>query len=223
MVGGEGKVKDVCAECNNGVLSDLDGYGKKLLSESGLLVHNYVKMSITLRYDYELLLRWLLKISFNSSRTDGAHSHLFEKYVPFILGKSPAPPRHRLACLAYLAAPERLGESNIRQEPFLRITQGSKFLNPFLVRICYGGVSGEHSYTLRLNIFGPVVFHLVLFNESTLPGHSATAIRRLLKLSPGALEIDRKHRLLQLQAGERSWLSLYEHQVNRIRALAGDG
>lgn len=223
MVGGEGKVKDVCADCNNGVLSNLDGYGKRLLSESGLLVKNYVKQSITIRYNFELLMRWLLKISFNSSRTDRVHSHLFEKYIPFILGESPAPPRHRVACLAYLAAPEHLGASNIQQEPFLRIAQGSSLLNPFLVRICYGGIPGEYSYTLRLNIFGPAVFHLMIFHEGTLPGHAALAIRRLLKLTPGALELDRKHRLVQLQAGRSSWLNLYEYQVNRVRALAGDG
>lgn len=223
MVGDEGKIKDVCAECNNSVLGRLDSYGKQLLAESGLLVQNYTKQSLTLRYDYDLLVRWLLKISFNSSRRDGAHRHLFEEYVPFMLGSTPAPTRNQVACLAYLAAPERLGESDIQKEPFIRISRGSKLLNPFLTRICYGSVPGDHSYTLRLNIFGPAVFYLMMFNPNTLPGHAAAAIRRLLKLTPGAVEVTPKRLLIELRSGERSWLSLYENQVNRIRALAGDG
>lgn len=92
MVRGEAKVRDVCAECNHTALSVLDSYGRQLLSDSGLLVQNYTKRTLTIRYDYSLLLRWLLKISFNSSRTDGAHSGLFEEHIQFMRGLSPPPP-----------------------------------------------------------------------------------------------------------------------------------
>ncbi len=222
MVRGEAKVKDVCAECNNGTLSELDSYGKRLLSDSGLFVQNYTKKTLTLRYDYAPLLRWLLKVSFNSSRTDGAHSSLFEDYIAFVRGQSTPPPRYRVACLAYLAAPEVFGKSRIAEESFARVSGGSKLLNPFLVRICYGGIPGEHEYTLRLNIFGPAVFYLLLFRDGVLPGHAASAVRRLLKVVPGAVEITPKLRFVELQAGRKSWLDLYEYQVQRNRAIAED-
>ena len=221
MVGGEAKVKDVCADCNNRVLGELDAYGKDLLSESGLLVHNYLKRSLTLRYDYGLLLRWLLKVSFNSSRTDGAHSHLFEEHIPFILGTVDAPPRYKVGLAAYMASPVVLGQSQVDQEPFRTAARGSKTLNPFLVRICYGFIPGGDVYTLRMNIFGPVVFYMMLFNEGTLPGHAAASLRRFLKMTPGAMELIPTRRFVQLQAGAQTWLDLYAHQVQRVHSIAG--
>jgi hypothetical protein len=221
MVGGEAKVKDVCADCNNRVLGELDAYGKDLLSESGLLVQNYLRRSLTLRYDYGLLLRWLLKVSFNSSRTDGAHSHLFEEHIPFILGTADAPPRYKVGVAAYMASPVVLDQSQVDQEPFRTASRGSKTLNPFLVRICYGFVPGGDFYTLRMNIFGPVVFYMMIFNQGTLPGHAAVAMRRFLKMTPGAMELTPTRRFAQLQAGAQTWLDLYAHQVQRAHSIAG--
>jgi hypothetical protein len=106
MVGGELKVKDVCGKCNSEVLGQLDGYAKSILTESGILVENYIKNHITLTYDYNRLVRWLLKVSFNSSRTDGAHAHLFEEHIPFILGHAPTPIRTKVTVIAYMAAPK---------------------------------------------------------------------------------------------------------------------
>jgi hypothetical protein len=221
MVGGEAKVKDVCADCNNRILSELDSYGKELLSQSGLLVHNYLRRTVTLRYEYGILLRWLMKISFNSSRTDGAHSHLFEEHIPFILGSADTPPRYRVRVAAYLASPIVPDKLQMEQEPFRTASHGAKTLNPFLVRICYGFVPGGDLYTLRILIFGPLVFHLLIFNEGTLPGNAAVAIRRFLKMMPGARELTPTLRLLDLQAGAQTWLDLYAYQVQRAHAIVG--
>ena len=223
MARGESKVKDVCASCNNGTLGILDAHAKKLFVDSGLLVQNYVKSNLVLRYDFALLLRWLLKVSFNSSRTDGAHSHLFERHIPFMLGTSPIPSRSKVAPIAYLAAPEYLGKSRIQEEPFSRVAQDSKVLNPFLVRICYGAVQSTDEYTLRINIFGPLVFYMLMFREDVLPGHAAAAIRRFLKGTAGAVELTPQQRVIQLHAGKQSWLDLYEYQIRRSRALAKGG
>lgn len=220
MVGGEAKVRDVCAECNSGVLSELDSYGKGMLSQAGLLVHNYLGRSLTLPLDHSQLLRWLLKISFNSSRTDGAHSYLFEEFVPFILGESDPPPRHRVALLGYLASPVALDADQIAAEPFKTAARGAQTLNPLLVRICYGVVPGEQSFILRINVLGPLVFFLPIFKPNTLPGHAAAAIRRLQKFHPGAVELTSKKRLVHLQAGSRTWIDLYAHQVQRTRDIA---
>lgn len=219
MVGGEGKVKDVCAYCNNTVLGELDAYGKQLLADSGLLVQNYTKTTLSLKYNYALLLRWLLKISFNSSRTDGVHAPILSQHVQFIRGLAPPPPRHRVATILYLASPELLGRSRIDAEPFVKVAQGSNLLNPFLVRISYGIQPMENQYLLRLNIFGPAVFYLMLFHEHVLPGHAAVAIRRLLKQIPTGVELCTRRKLVEVGAGEQSWLDLYGPQVARTMAL----
>lgn len=222
MIGGEAKVKDVCAACNNGVLSDLDAYGKQLLVNSRILIQNFVKRSVSVRYEYSTLLRWLLKISYNSSRTDGAHAYLFDEHVPFILGSKTLPPRSRIALVAYLAAPELLDKSRITAEPFVKVAKGSNVLNPFLVRISYGLRRGE-PYTLRVNIFGPIVFYLLMFDTDTKPGHAASATRKLLKMTPGAQELSPTRLLVELNAGPQTWLDLYEPQIHRTMALRSDG
>lgn len=221
MVGGEGKVKDVCAECNNVVLGQLDTYGKQLLTESGLLVQNYTKTTLSLKYNYSLLLRWLMKISFNSSRMDGVHAPIFSEHIQFMRGLASPPPRHRVAAVLYLARPELLGKSRIASEPFVTIAQGSNLLNPFLVRISYGAQPGENEYLLRLNIFGPAVFYLLFFHDHVLPGHAAAAIRRLLKHIPTGIELGPRRQLVEVSVGEKSWLDLYEPQVARTIALRG--
>jgi hypothetical protein len=222
MVGGEAKVKDVCASCNNGVLAELDAYGKGLLTDSGLLVHNYLKKSLSLQFDYAKLLRWILKISFNSSRTDGAHSHLFEEFIPFILGHGATPPRSEIAMLAYLAKPVELDEVQKLQEPFRTAAGGARTFNPFLVRISYGLMPAGEPFTLRLVMLGPLVLYIPFFVPGTTPGQAAVVVRRLMKFERGAQELSSKKKHVELHVGERTFLDLYSHQVQRTRHLAGE-
>lgn len=219
MIKGEAKIKDVCAECNNGVLGQLDSYGKQFLSESGLLVQNYTKISLSLKYDYSLLLRWLLKVSFNSSRTDGVQSSVFKEHVPYILGLDPPPPRYRVAILVYLSAPVIIENDSSFPQSFIAIAQGSSRLNPFLVRLGYGGVSNDR-YIHRINVLGPAVFQLVLFNDGILPGHAAAEIRSIVKAQPGAVELNQKRGQVLLSAGKQTWFDLYGPQIIRTRAAA---
>lgn len=89
---GEPVIKDVCATCNNVSLSQLDGYLSSLYEE---YLQNIVKAgsSVTLRYTYDLLLRSLLKISYNSSRAAGSEKHTkaHAKFAKYILNGGYAP------------------------------------------------------------------------------------------------------------------------------------
>lgn len=64
---GDPVIKDVCSSCNNGPLSTLDSYFINIFN-------NYMSVplepgdSVTFEYDYNLLLRELLKVSYNSAR-----------------------------------------------------------------------------------------------------------------------------------------------------------
>lgn len=219
MVGGEGTVRDVCASCNSGTLSDLDAYGKRLLLRSDVLVENYQKSTVSLSYDYSLLLRWLLKISFNSSRTDGAHSYLFEPHIPFILGKQAPPPRSRICLIAYMAAPEAYDLSTLK-ESFLKLSGGSKILNPFHVRISYGATTRAYSpYTLRIVILGCLVFFILLFDQSIKPGHAAVEIRRFMKNLSNTCELLPNVKKVVLKSGKMTWFQLYHAQIVRSKGF----
>lgn len=84
VFGGELIVKDVCSECNNVLLSVLDSYLLKLY-------HNYFsnfvdfEQKIVFKFEYEKLLRALLKISYNTVRTTGKNISEFSEFKGFIL------------------------------------------------------------------------------------------------------------------------------------------
>ncbi|MDI1276339.1 hypothetical protein [Methylobacter sp.] len=87
-------VKDVCENCNNGVLSNLDN---QLCIVYDSCMHSPVMpgADAELSYDYHPLLRVLLKISFNSARasSDGIRAvKAFRNLVPYIMGKTETAP-----------------------------------------------------------------------------------------------------------------------------------
>jgi hypothetical protein len=61
------QTKDVCAHCNNVALSALDTYVCRLHDQFfQKIVHRGNRVDF--RFDFDLLLRWLLKTSYNASR-----------------------------------------------------------------------------------------------------------------------------------------------------------
>lgn len=84
-------VKDVCSNCNNGELSRLDNYGK-ILADRFLTKQLSAEENYILDYDYKLLERWLLKISYNCLRID-ANSDIepLKCNAKYILGEESAP------------------------------------------------------------------------------------------------------------------------------------
>lgn len=82
---GDAVVKDVCSECNNVHLSKLDYYLSNLFDTHLKKILNPGE-NAHLEYDYDLLLRALLKISFNSARSSASDKTIkthrkFTKYI----------------------------------------------------------------------------------------------------------------------------------------------
>lgn len=94
--GGTGKhtfsvdqVKDVCKKCNNEVLSNLDNYVKRLCDK---YFDNFIiNEPVEFKYDYHLLLRWILKVSYNAARAYKTPYQEFERYLSYILGQQDKP------------------------------------------------------------------------------------------------------------------------------------
>jgi len=213
----EAKIKDVCGECNNIHLGKLDDEGKRLLTAAGVLKQNYCDDAIVLKYDFDKLMRWLLNISFNSTRSDGAHSHIFEPHIEYMLYGTKRVQRFQIALLACFAAPVELTPDEQVQEQYIKITGGQNIINPFIVRISYGHSPNGSNYTVRIVTFGALVFYLLAFDRGVLPGHAAVAIRKFVKDYPGTIEVKRQHKLLRLTPGMHSWLDMQRYQFNRIR------
>jgi hypothetical protein len=81
----EPQIRDVCANCNNKVLAELDGYicrsfdtyfAKSLRRDEKILF----------KYDYHRLQRWLLKLCYNSARIHSSvDREAIEQLLPYIL------------------------------------------------------------------------------------------------------------------------------------------
>jgi len=90
---GEPVIKDVCANCNNGRLSQLDQYLAEMY-DAQLKDHVQRGSSVVFTYSYDLLLRSLLKISFNSCRAIGDDVRAIaahQKVREYILGVDKRP------------------------------------------------------------------------------------------------------------------------------------
>lgn len=86
----EQTIRDVCASCNNGVLSELDSYACRLFDE--YFARNLEKDELV-RFcaDYHSLKRWLLKLCFNSARiSQSVDLMVFPPLLPYIRGESDA-------------------------------------------------------------------------------------------------------------------------------------
>src|SRR5262245_1847826 len=88
IIQGEPTLRDVCASCNNGLLSSLDSYICEVFDRS--LVHIPQRFEkVTFEYDYHRLKRWLLKMCFNSARMNSsADALVFPPLLPYLLGES---------------------------------------------------------------------------------------------------------------------------------------
>lgn len=84
-------IKDVCASCNNGYLSVLDSYALNLILKYNDKISLKTK-KIQFKYNYDLLTRWLLKVCYNSARTNDSYHDvsLYEKNVDYIMDRGPA-------------------------------------------------------------------------------------------------------------------------------------
>lgn len=86
-IASEPQIRDVCAKCNNEILSELDAYICNLFDTT--FVHAPLRYEkIQFEYDYHFLKRWLLKMCFNSARIHNSPDFFaLEALLPYILGK----------------------------------------------------------------------------------------------------------------------------------------
>jgi hypothetical protein len=134
QVAGDVVINDVCRGYNNGVLSDLDRFGKDLF-DSTLKHPVFAGQTITFATSRSLLLRWLLKLCYNSARVHNADCDLLAGFVPVILGQKMASPIEMrvfasLVCPSDLSAqppraarPDQATSEHIWLPEWFRVTQ----------------------------------------------------------------------------------------------------
>jgi hypothetical protein len=112
---GQPTIKDVCAACNNGTLSELDNYMCELFDR--YFIHILKRhQKIRFQHDYHRLKRWLLKISFNSARIHNSiDCFVYPPLLPYISGKSEDAGRS-VQLYAQLSYPGEVPESELAED-----------------------------------------------------------------------------------------------------------
>ncbi|GGP76602.1 MULTISPECIES: hypothetical protein [Shewanella] len=149
-------VKDVCEPCNNGILSEIDGRFVKLF-EDNMLQPIQPGDNVEFEFNYNDLLRELLKISYNSARAsaDGFKAvAALRKYVPYILGKVNDAPDVMLRLLIVTSSNRLNTETN----------QIEGTMEARLLRSCKVSYNGpQHSnFMIRLLAFNSFWFYLII-------------------------------------------------------------
>ena len=83
-------VSDVCAACNNGPLSALDAEAERLHERYFAKILG-PEDRISFEYDHDNLVRWLLKVSFNSARATGQDVGFHLPLANYMLGEATKP------------------------------------------------------------------------------------------------------------------------------------
>jgi hypothetical protein len=217
-VGGEHKVKDVCANCNNIVLSTLDAYGKEFLSTNGLLAPLYVE-KLRVRYDYDLLLRWLLKIQFNAARASKFTSPPSAEHVDYILNGRNRPPQNRVFLLCELLRPHKIEHPG---SPYIGAANSEGLCNPFLVRLTRTHLEPRMAEDLQIEsvCFGGLFFHLA-YLRSSLPTKLANKLESRVVRENAVFSklVPPNKDAIEVCASQRDFVDMRRGQDERERAL----
>jgi hypothetical protein len=81
-------LRDVCRNCNNVVLGQLDSYVSTLFKDY-FLTSIPSLVNIQFQYDFQLLHRWLFKVAYNSARAVNERTDGFHVHIPYIRGDRP--------------------------------------------------------------------------------------------------------------------------------------
>jgi hypothetical protein len=101
------QIKDVCSDCNNLKLGELDEYAK-VVYLSNFFNDAFDGEKVNLNVNYEKFVRWLLKLSFNCARTHSSDVELLGEYAGEIIGRESLSPD--IIVFSMLVAPTFIGE-----------------------------------------------------------------------------------------------------------------
>jgi hypothetical protein len=177
------EIGDVCANCNNVALSRLDSYLAALADRYfSTIVHP--GDCVRFEYDFDLLLRVLLKVAHNVARTRNWPITVFQEAREFILGKKHLPQGFRIFLQLLTPTPVR--------KAHLPVTPGTTEVPP-LRRADLYDVSGFFGIRIRRFAVVPV---LSLFRAARGCEGARNArkrsIARWLKQNNGATELTDK-------------------------------
>jgi len=206
FVNSEAIIRDVCAECNNGILSELDGYGKSFYEENQCQRSFNSSKTLVIKYNYTLLLRWLLKISYNSLRAAGMHSNLMEKCIPFILNENDIGITH----LLFL---ELIKDYKIKEADRTYLPEESKLWEYMPARMFRSGwiiTNSNINYLSRYVAINSFYFYFFVFYDKINRSNRRQIINTFKKKIKPASQLSNEQDSIPIKVSNRTILEAYE-------------
>lgn len=199
------EIHDVCAECNNGPLSQLDQY---LCDLNDKFFSRIVRPGdcIQFEYDFDLLLRMLLKIGYNVARTRKWPLNKWQSSAEYVLNGSPSPTGIRLFLQLLIPTPAK--------STSLPVSPGTDEITPLPWRCDldnvthYNGLAFEYSMSIWSYRF------FVLWEDAQAPSivrQRGTAKWLRERFHRGSRELSRSGRT-----------SIYASSVTVLKAVEGN-
>ena len=166
-------IADVCNECNNGKLSELDNYGGNLIREQFYNEIDYALKDsfVTATFDYEMFSKWIIKISYNYLRSRKVECSFVEHYKTWILGELAVIPYFDIF-LGFHMNMSPLSEECYNYQP-LSIIENPKLLGMSLgisamleLPIDINSVEVLKSYCQLSIRFGNLIIYIVFWQET---------------------------------------------------------
>lgn len=207
LIGPDLKIKDVCKECNNEKLSELDTYICELYDRH---VEHIVEPGkiIDFSYDYDLLSRWLLKTTYNASRAQkpGEATDVLQEYTSFMLGEARRPQNVIIYVLMILP--------HEKQPPSK--SQGQK-LEPTFMGAQSSAVNPSNADRLSHHILllRSYVFYVSILSDNRLE-RKRQKKRIARKLPEGVHPLPWNRRQQDISASNHDALSFYKQHLNIV-------
>lgn len=180
IITGNPEIRDVCADCNNGSLSELDTYVCRLYEEHfAHLVRPGDGVKLDLEFDP--LLRWLLKTGYNVARARRWSTSL-EEVSRYILGRDAS--RRAFRLLLQLIIPTKVERGEIRDFPDATEWPPRRHRLALLDVSLLPGL--KTAFMLTLNSY---YFYVLLEDLSTSKKMRLRSRDAILKQAPGAYEL----------------------------------
>jgi len=217
-ISGEAKIKDTCEYCNNIVLGRLDEYAKEFLFQHGILNDVFLSEHVELNYDYNLLFRWILKLSFNAVRQDGTQAPLFTQAIPYMLGSVVEGP-FNMDVVAQILKPVQHSVEEVKMLSGLGVpVSDCGKTNPFIVRIGKAEVSGSNGgFIIRTVIMGALIFYILIYDDRQSTIFREQVLSTFMKNLKSGTLLQKNSSSAHLTAGEMNWIDAYGAAVLRAK------
>ena len=199
--------KDVCAKCNNEELSRLDDYICRLY-DSHFAKIIYRNEALQFSYDFGKLARWLLKVSYNSSRSMGIDADVLGNYTTVILTNGEIP--KRLMIFLDIVTPTTIQSENL-------IFKEDKEIAPRAIRCARIHIPDNslENYTIRLIALNSYYFYLVIIPEE-IDDYKIYSKEVINQIIPGKY-LDPDNSNIEVVGSERDALTNYLSMAKVIK------